>query len=158
MRYGKKLVDGFVQKDKLEYRASAGAGVCALLLSSLLGFASGNDVPLVFLRAFVFSLVFAGIVFAGFVVLRRFVPELYEVFGAGDEAETVMPLFCRRGKMLLPEWCRWMMTRVAGEEGLLRLMPEHCPVLTARILIRRREGQSWASILWKKKRSNLSRS
>jgi hypothetical protein len=64
-------------------------GLFALVLSLLIGFLSGNRISLVifrtFLNTFIFSLIGTGCIF----IIKRFVPEIYQIISFSDDAENI---------------------------------------------------------------------
>lgn len=78
----------------LEVKLAALFGAGALLLSTVVGFIAGVRWGVVLLRAAIMTAVFAGIGFGICLILKRFVPELYEALvsmasfgGAADRGE-----------------------------------------------------------------------
>lgn len=73
-----------------EVKAAAFFGVGSLFLSLVIGLAAGNTFGNAFLTSFVMALVFSILGYAAVTVVKRFVPELFEVFagasapGSGD--------------------------------------------------------------------------
>ncbi len=72
------------QKLSLELKSSVFFGAMALIVSSLSGIVSGISFVIILLRLFIFIPVFAGIGFGIMVVLKRFIPELYEAFNTAS--------------------------------------------------------------------------
>lgn len=78
-----------VKQLSLDVKAAVLFGIGALLLSTIIGFIAGVRWGVVLLRAAIMTAVFAGIGFGICLILKRFVPELYEAlvsatsFGAG---------------------------------------------------------------------------
>jgi len=66
-------------------------GVTGFILSFITGFISGISFSVVIIRSAVTILVFTGIGFAVLMVLKKYVPEIYEVLsGSGDSDEAVV--------------------------------------------------------------------
>jgi hypothetical protein len=64
---------------KWEYKISSIFSVFALITSFLIGMITGNGIAVVLIRAILLSTLFAGIGFGIVYVIRKFVPELFEV-------------------------------------------------------------------------------
>ena len=73
----------------LEYKSTALFSVMALLLSLLSGMAAGIDGLTVVLRSFLITLVFAILGFIIIVVLKRFVPEMYQFIDTMSSGNTL---------------------------------------------------------------------
>ncbi len=63
-----------------EYLFSAILGISALILSFLIGILAGNSIGLIVVRSVISMVIFSAIGFACFFVIKRFVPEVYEIF------------------------------------------------------------------------------
>lgn len=86
------MTTNFLNHLHLEHRVAAILGIAGLVLSIVVGFGAGIGADVVFLRAVLFGLIFAGIGFGGVFVLKKYVPELYDSFAglssSGDQAVT----------------------------------------------------------------------
>jgi hypothetical protein len=67
-----------LQKINLEYKSTALFGFIALILSFVIGFLTGIRWNIVLLRSIMLMIVFAAIGYGACVILRKFVPEVYE--------------------------------------------------------------------------------
>ena len=83
-----------LHKINLEYKSTALFGFIALILSFLIGFLTGVRWNIVLLRSVMLMAVFAAIGYGVCVILRMFVPEVYEfmtsiasLIGTGEESE-----------------------------------------------------------------------
>lgn len=83
-----------LHKIDLEYKSTALFGSTALLLSFLIGLIAGIRLNVVVLRSFLLMVVFAVIGFGICIILKKYVPEVYEIVsalaalpGAGKEDE-----------------------------------------------------------------------
>jgi hypothetical protein len=65
-----------------EYKSTALVGFIALVLSFLTGFLAGIRWNVVVLRSFILMVVFAAIGFGAIVILRKFVPEIYDLLAS----------------------------------------------------------------------------
>ncbi len=70
-----------------EYILSAIFGVSALILSFLIGFLAGNGIGPIIFRSVISMIVFSIIGFAGLYVIKRFVPEVYEIIDSGSTVQ-----------------------------------------------------------------------
>ena len=76
----------------IEVKAGAIFAVTGFFLSFIIGFVSGIDFSVVLIRSLITAVVFAGIGFGVIMVIKNFVPELYEVLagtGSSEEFEEV---------------------------------------------------------------------
>jgi hypothetical protein len=76
---------------KIEYKAGAVLGGTALILSSIVGMAAGNTVLYTFGRALFLGIVFAFLGTGLTLLLRKYVPELFEAFREGSFGDTAVP-------------------------------------------------------------------
>jgi hypothetical protein len=75
-----------------DLRASLIASGAAAVLSMIVGFASGIGILVLFLRAVVGGIAFGAVVYGGFSLARRFLPELFtDAAGAGGTAAAEAP-------------------------------------------------------------------
>jgi hypothetical protein len=72
-----------------EYITGAFLGGLALVISLLIGFISGNRMSLVFFRTVINTLLFTGIGIVCIFVIKKFVPEVYQVFSTLNDAENI---------------------------------------------------------------------
>ncbi len=80
----------------LEFKSSALFGALAFLLSLTIGLFAGNSVGQIAFRTFLLTAVFTAIGYGAIYVLRRFVPEVFELLGsqsapAGEEEGAELP-------------------------------------------------------------------
>jgi hypothetical protein len=87
-----------LNKINLEYKSTALFGFTALLLSFIIGLIAGVRWNVVLLRSFLLAIVFAFIGFGICFILRKYVPEIYELIsslaalpGVREEGETAIP-------------------------------------------------------------------
>ncbi len=78
-----------IKKIEIEFISGAAFGVAALLLSLLVGIFSGNSVGLVLLRAFFMTIGFSLLGFICILVLKKFVPEFYQLFHVINKNDSV---------------------------------------------------------------------
>jgi hypothetical protein len=71
-----------VKNINLEYKAGLLFGFCALIMSLLTGILMGIKIDTVLIRSFIITVVFSGIGIGAFAVLRRYVPEVYELLAS----------------------------------------------------------------------------
>ncbi len=64
----------------IEYKITILFGLGAMVLSFLIGLLAGNAILLVILRTLIFTCAFSAIGFAGLYVIKKYVPEMYEIF------------------------------------------------------------------------------
>ncbi len=76
-----------LRKTKFEYKAAAVLGLSAFVLSLLTGVIMGISGGTIVIRSFLLLAVFAGIGSGTAIVLKTFVPEVYEIF-ASDTASS----------------------------------------------------------------------
>lgn len=67
-----------LHKINLEYKSAALFGVIALIFSIIIGLLTGIKWNIVLLRSFILMILFAAIGFGVCVILRKFVPEVYD--------------------------------------------------------------------------------
>ncbi len=73
----------------VEYLTGALFGAFALILSVLIGFISGNRISLILFRTFVNVILFSIIGTACMFVIKKFVPEIYQIIDSVNSAENV---------------------------------------------------------------------
>jgi hypothetical protein len=71
-----------LQKITLEYKSTALFGFTALILSLIIGLLTGIRWDIVLLRSFILTVLFAGIGFGACAILKRFVPEVYDLMSS----------------------------------------------------------------------------
>lgn len=82
----------------VEYKAAVFFGLCALVLSLLVGVVAQTSVAVVFIHSLILLVVFALLGYVLVFVLKKFVPEVYALLSSsavsseGDSAETDIPL------------------------------------------------------------------
>lgn len=76
---------------QVEYRFGIYFGVIALVLSIATGFMAGIPAGVIFIRGIIIAAVFSGIGFAVIMILKRFVPEVYEALSAPRGHDAVEP-------------------------------------------------------------------
>lgn len=69
-------------KISLEYRVAAVSGAGSFLLSFVLGFLAGNNALSVIIKSLVLAAVFIIVGFGSLYVLKKYVPEFYEIFSS----------------------------------------------------------------------------
>jgi hypothetical protein len=62
-----------------EYLIIAGIGIIGLVLSFLVGIFSGNSIYTIIFRAFITAILLSIVVFACLIILKKFVPEIYQI-------------------------------------------------------------------------------
>jgi hypothetical protein len=73
----------------IEYKAGAVIGVAALVLSLLIGLGVGNEFLYSVGRSFFFGILFAVMGFGGAILLKKYVPEVFQLVEPGDKLKTV---------------------------------------------------------------------
>ena len=73
----------------LNWKPSAYVGGGAFLLSSLIGILGKVPFGTLFFRGLLWGVVFGGLAFGADLLLRRFLPELFEREGTEDQGQTV---------------------------------------------------------------------
>ena len=63
----------------IEYTLSAGFGAAGLVLSLLTGLFSGNEIPVIFLKAFITAIIFVILGYICLFIIKKFVPEIYQI-------------------------------------------------------------------------------
>jgi hypothetical protein len=71
-----------LNKINLEYKSTALFGFIALILSFIIGLLTGIKWNIVLLRSFILMILFAAIGFGVCAILRRFVPEVYDIMAS----------------------------------------------------------------------------
>ncbi|MCU0820863.1 MAG: hypothetical protein MUC95_00125 [Spirochaetes bacterium] len=72
-----------LKKINVEYKAAAVFGAGSFALSVILSLLSGNTAGLIFFRSVIFSAVFCILGYASLYVMKRYVPEFYDIFSSG---------------------------------------------------------------------------
>ena len=62
-----------------KYLISTGFGITGLLLSLLIGIFSGNGISTILLRAFITAIILSTVGFVCLLILKQFVPEIYQL-------------------------------------------------------------------------------
>ncbi len=73
----------------IEYKAGAVIGIAALVLSLMIGLAVGNEFLYSIGRSFFFAVLFAVLGFGGAFLLKKYVPEVFQLVEPGDTLKTV---------------------------------------------------------------------
>ena len=71
------------KKLNIEYKAAAVFGIGSFLLSVIASIFSGNSAGIILLRSVIFAVIFCVIGFASLYVMKKYVPEIYEIFNSG---------------------------------------------------------------------------
>lgn len=69
---------------EIEYKISAIFAGIAFIISLLLGFISGNNIGLILIRSFISLFIFLLLGYSAIFIIKRFVPEVYQLFQASD--------------------------------------------------------------------------
>jgi hypothetical protein len=73
----------------VEYLTGALFGLFALLISLLIGFIAGNRITLIIFRTFLNTLIFSAIGAACIFIIKKFVPEMYQVISMSNGTESI---------------------------------------------------------------------
>jgi hypothetical protein len=73
----------------VEYLSGALFGLFALVLSLVIGFIAGNKISLIFFRTFLNTLIFSVIGTGCVFVVKKFVPEMYQVISLSNDDENI---------------------------------------------------------------------
>ncbi|HOO71877.1 MAG TPA: hypothetical protein PK926_08940 [Spirochaetota bacterium] len=73
----------------IEYKATAFFGMCALVLSFLIGIIAGVSGAVVAVRSIVLTVVFSVLGFAVVAIIKKFVPEVYELISKGPGTSSI---------------------------------------------------------------------
>ncbi|MCX8122839.1 MAG: hypothetical protein N3F66_01585 [Spirochaetes bacterium] len=73
------LINDKIMGLSLEVRIAIIFGIIAFLISLLFGIIVGNKIGIVFTRVLFFTILYAGIGYASLLIIKRLVPEMYEI-------------------------------------------------------------------------------
>ncbi len=71
-----------ISEINIDIKITALFGFCALILSFLISMFAGNSILLTLLRTLIFTVIFSAIGYASLFVLKKYVPEVYEIFSS----------------------------------------------------------------------------
>ncbi len=72
-----------ISEINIDYKISALFGFCALILSFLISVFAGNSILFTLLRTIIFTAIFSAIGYASLFIIKKYVPEVYEIFTSG---------------------------------------------------------------------------
>ena len=72
-----------IKKLNIEYKAAAVFGIGSFLLSVILSMFYGNTAGIIILRSVIFAVIFCAIGFSSLFVMKKYVPEFYDIFNSG---------------------------------------------------------------------------
>lgn len=75
-----------IKQIEIEYKISVIFAGIAFIISLLSGFITGNDIGLIIIRSFISLLVFLLLGYSVVFVLKKYVPEVYQLFRTSNEA------------------------------------------------------------------------
>ena len=73
-----------VKNLQFEYKSGLVLGITGFVISLLLGFVSGNSIEVILFRVLIFTILFAFLGYGSFFIIKKYVPEIYQVFSALD--------------------------------------------------------------------------
>lgn len=72
-----------IKKISIEYKIAAVFGAVSFVISFLTGILAGNPAGAVIAKSLILTVVFTGIGYVSIFVLKRYVPEVYDIFSSG---------------------------------------------------------------------------